>query len=75
MNTYKVTVLDESGKARKSFILQLQKPEHVKLCISKELEKASFDPSKETVEVLNMPNATERLSVDEAKNILKGDKQ
>ena len=75
MNTYKVTVLDESGKARKSFILQLQKPEHVNLCINKELEKASFDPSKETVEVLNMPNTTERLSVDEAKNILKGDKQ
>lgn len=75
MNTYKITILDESGKARKSFILQLQKPEHVNLCINKELEKASFDPSKETVEVLNMPNTTERLSVDEAKNILKGDKQ
>ena len=75
MNTYKITILDESGKARKSFILQLQSPEHVNLCISNELKKASFDPSKETVEVLNMPNATERLSVDEAKNILKGDKQ
>ena len=73
MNTYKITILDESGKARKSFILQLQKPEHVNLCINKELEKASFDPSKETVEVLNMPNTTERLSVDEAKNILKGE--
>lgn len=74
MNTYKVTILDENGKARKSFILQLQKTEHVNLCISNELEKGSFDPSKETVEVLNMPNITERLSVDEAKNILKGDK-